>query len=172
MTSGLPNGMLFLFGESRWRFHSLAMYVSSFHRILKENLIQSNKAGSLGSNISKSTISWKDDFHQVCLQQILTCRTQYVDWLERTLLKRNLMHHLHCSIQFCLSVQCWPGIIFAQCWGNLCNVGATFEATGYYEKINRSKIKVPEKGCCSENNTLTFILQNFLWSLLVIAQGF
>ena len=30
------------------------------------------------------------------------------------------------------------------------------KATGYYQKINQSKIKITEKGCYSENNTLTF----------------
>ena len=55
-------------------------------------------------------------------------------------------------------VQCWPGIILVQCQENLCNVGVSFEATGYYQKINRSKIKIAEKVCCLENNTLTFFL--------------
>ena len=66
-----------------------------------------------------------------------------------------------CSVQSCLFVQCWPGIILVQCRGNLCNVSATFETTGYYQKINQSNIKIAEKGCCSENNTLSFFLQNF-----------
>ena len=57
-------------------------------------------------------------------------------------------------------------------FGNLCNVGAKFEATDYYQKINRSKIKITEKGCCLENNRLSFFLYNFLWSLLGITQGF
>ena len=51
------------------------------------------------------------------------------------------------------------------------NVGATFEATGYYQKINQSKTKIVKAGCCSENNTLSLFLQNFLWSLLSITQG-
>ena len=90
--SGLPDGMLFLFGESRCGFHSFAMSVSSLRKIfIKQNLIQSNKAGSLGSNISKSTISWKNDFHQPGLSTANL--DQYVDWQKRTLLKNNAIHH-------------------------------------------------------------------------------
>ena len=82
MTSGLPDGVLFQFGESRWRFHSLAIYVSSFCRILiKQNLMQSNKAGSLGSNISKSTISWKNDFHQPGLSTTNFDQYDSIRWL-------------------------------------------------------------------------------------------
>ena len=70
---------------------------------------------------------------------------------------------MQCSVQFCL---------FVQCGGILRNIGATFEATGYYQKIKRSKIKIAEKGCCSENKKLSFFLYNFLWSLLGITQDF
>ena len=38
-----------------------------------------------------------------------------------------------------------------QCRGNLCSVGAVFAATGYYEKINRFKIKIAEKLCYSDD---------------------
>ena len=90
--SGLPDGMLFLFGESRCGFHSFAMSVSSLRKIfIKQNLIQSNKAGSFGSNISKSTISWKNDFHQPGLSTANL--DQYVDWPKRTLLKNDAVHH-------------------------------------------------------------------------------
>ena len=62
---GLTDCVFILFGKSRWRFHSFAMSVISFRRILiKQNLAQSNKAGSLGSNFSKSTKSWKIEFYQ------------------------------------------------------------------------------------------------------------
>ena len=61
-----------------------------------------------------------------------------------------------CSVQSCLFVQCWAGIILVQCRENLCNVGTTFEATSYYQKINQSEIKIAEKGCCSEKIHLPF----------------
>ena len=77
-----------------------------------------------------------------------------------------------CSVQFCLFVQCWPGIFLVQCRGNLCNVGAAFAATGYYWKINRSKIKIAEKWC-SDDIALGFFLCSVVWSLLDnIVQGF
>ena len=50
-----------------------------------------------------------------------------------------------CSVQSRLFVQCWLGIFLAQCSGNLFNVGAAFAPTGYYQKINRFKIKIPKK---------------------------
>ena len=50
-----------------------------------------------------------------------------------------------CSVQSCLFGQCWPSIFLAQCRGNFCNVGAAFAATGYYQKINRSKIHIAGK---------------------------
>ena len=53
------------------------------------------------------------------------------------------------------------GIIVVDCRGNLCNVGATFKATRYYQNINRSKIKIAENRCFSDDNTLSFSLQNF-----------
>ena len=46
---------------------------------------------------------------------------------------------------------------------NLCNVGAVFASTGYYQKINRSKIKIAEKRCCSDDNALGFFLCNVVW---------
>ena len=39
-------------------------------------------------------------------------------------------------------VRCWFGNFLVQCRENLYNVGAVFAATGYYQKINRSKIKI------------------------------
>ena len=50
-----------------------------------------------------------------------------------------------CSVQPCLFVQCQPGIFLVQYRLNLDNVGVVFAATGYYQKINPSKIKIPEK---------------------------
>ena len=76
------------------------------------------------------------------------------------------------SYNFVFLVNVWPGIILVQCRGNLCNIGATFEATGSYQKINRFKIKIAKKGCCSENNTVSFFLQNFLSSLLALHRDF
>ena len=76
-----------------------------------------------------------------------------------------------CSVQSCLFVQCWLGIFLAQCSGNLLNVGAAFAPTGYYQKINRFKIKIPKKWCCSDDNALSFIVQWCL-SLLDITQAF
>ena len=72
-----------------------------------------------------------------------------------------------CSVQSCLFVQCWAGIILVQCRENLCNVGTTFEATSYYQKINQSEIKIAEKGCCSEKIHLPFsctIVYGVLWA--------
>ena len=43
-----------------------------------------------------------------------------------------LMQLLRTILSFCSML---PSIILVQCQGNLCNVGATFEATGYYQKI-------------------------------------
>ena len=82
------------------------------------------------------------------------------------------IHILSFSLQSCIFVQCCPRIILLQCRGNLCNVGATFEAAGYYQKINMSKIKIAKKGCCSETNTLSFFLYIFLSTLLGITQSF
>ena len=78
---GLPNGVLFLFGGSRYGFDSFAMSASSFRKILiKQNLIQSNKAGSLGSNFpNRPCLVKMISTNLVCLQQILFSRTQYVD---------------------------------------------------------------------------------------------
>ena len=50
-----------------------------------------------------------------------------------------------CSVQPCLFVQCQPGIFLVQYRLNLNNVGVVFAATDYYQKINPSKIKIPEK---------------------------
>ena len=56
--------------------------------------------------------------------------------------------------------------------GNLRNAGAAFAETSYYQKINRTKIKIAEKLCCSDYNALGFLC-NIVWSLLGnIAQGF
>ena len=61
---------------------------------------------------------------------------------------------------------------FVQCRGNLFNVGAAFSANGYYQKNNRSKIKIAEIWCYSDDNALGFLC-NVVWSLLGnIAQGF
>ena len=76
-----------------------------------------------------------------------------------------------CSVKSYLFVECRPGMYSCAMSGKLLvasNVGATFEATSYYQKIDRSKIKIAEKGCCSENNTLSFFLQSILWTLLDI----
>ena len=50
-----------------------------------------------------------------------------------------------CSVQPCLFVQRQHGIFLVQYRLSLNNVGVVFAATGYYQKINRSKIKIPEK---------------------------
>ena len=48
-----------------------------------------------------------------------------------------------------------------------------FAATGYYQKINRFKIKIVEKWCHSDNVALGFFLCNVVWSPLGnITQGF
>ena len=65
-----------------------------------------------------------------------------------------------------------PGVFLAQCREILWNVGASFAATGYYQKINRSKINIAEKQCCSDDSALSF-LYNVVWSLWGnIEQGF
>ena len=77
-----------------------------------------------------------------------------------------------CSIQSCLFVQCWPRTFLVQCRGNLFNVGTTFAATNYYQKIKWPKIKIAEKWCCLDDNTLGFLC-NVVWGLLGnTAQGF
>ena len=40
---------------------------------------------------------------------------------------------------------CWPENVLVQCQENLCNDGAAFTATRYYQKINWFKIKIAEK---------------------------
>ena len=68
---------------------------------------------------------------------------------------------------------CWPGNVLVQCRENLCNDGAAFTATRYYQKINWVKIKIAEKWCYSDKIALSFFLCNVLWSLLDnMAQGF
>ena len=52
-----------------------------------------------------------------------------------------------------------------QCRGNLCNVGVAFAATGYYKKINWSKIKT-EKWCCADDIALGFFLGDVVWRFL------
>ena len=76
------------------------------------------------------------------------------------------------SVQSYLFVQCWPEIFLVQCLGNLCNVRKAFAATGHYQKLNLSKIKIAQKWCCSDKNALSFFLRNVVWSLLSITQGF
>ena len=49
------------------------------------------------------------------------------------------------SVQSYLFTQCWPEIFLMQCRLNLSNLGVAFAATGYYQKINRSKVKIAEK---------------------------
>ena len=61
------------------------------------------------------------------------------------------MSQYDCSIQSCLFVQSWPRYFLGQCRENLCNAGAAFAATGYYQKINRFKIKFAEKWCYSDD---------------------
>ena len=56
-----------------------------------------------------------------------------------------------CSVQSCLFVQSWPRNFLVKCRENLCNAGAAFAATGYYQKINRFKIKIAEKSCYSDD---------------------
>ena len=76
---------------------------------------------------------------------------------------------MFCFVQPCLFVQSGHRIFLVKCQGNLCNVGA---ATGYYQKINWSKIKFAKKWC-SDDIGLGFFLCNVVWSLLGnIAQGF
>ena len=59
-------------------------------------------------------------------------------------------------------------IFLVQCRGSLCNVGAT----GYYQKVNWSKIKIAEN-CCSDDSSLSFFLCYVVWILLGnITQGF
>ena len=70
-----------------------------------------------------------------------------------------------CSVQSCLFVKFWPEIFLVQCRENLCNVGAAFAATGYYQNINRFKIKIAKKWCYSYDIALGFFLGN-------TAQGF
>ena len=67
-----------------------------------------------------------------------------------------------CSVQSCLFVQCWAGIILVQCRENLCNVGTTFEATSYYQKINQSEIKIAEKDAAQKKYTYLFPVQLFM----------
>ena len=76
---------------------------------------------------------------------------------------------MFCFVQPCLFVQSGHRIFLVKCQGNLCNVGA---ATGYYQKINWSKIKFAKKWY-SDDIGLGFFLCNVVWSLLGnIAQGF
>ena len=49
---------------------------------------------------------------------------------------------------------------------SLCNIGTAFAETSYYQKINRYKIKIVEKWCLPDDNTLGFCLCNIIWSLL------
>ena len=65
------------------------------------------------------------------------------------------------SVQSCRFVQCWPGIILVQCRGSLCNVVTTFGATGYNQKINRSKIKIAEKDVAQKTIHLPFSCRIF-----------
>ena len=51
-----------------------------------------------------------------------------------------------------------------QCREILCNVGAAFAAASYYQKINRFKIKIAEKWCCSDDIRF-FPVQCYLESL-------
>ena len=96
--------------------------------------------------------------------------------------------HSNCSIQCCLFVESRSGNFLLQCCENLCNVGVAFTVTGYYQKINRLKIKIVGKWCYSDDivfffafcpksiTTLlnkTFLCENVFWRLLDnIAQGF
>ena len=69
--------------------------------------------------------------------------------------------------------QCLPGIFLAKCCRSLCNVGATYAATSYYQKIKQSRIKIAKRWCCSDNIALGFFLCNVVCSLLGnIAQRF
>ena len=55
-----------------------------------------------------------------------------------------------------------------QCRGNLCNVGAAVAATGYYQKINWSKKKLP-KSDVQTTLHLVFsyaMLSGFSWTTL------
>ena len=86
-----------------------------------------------------------------------------------------------CSVQSCLFVQSWPGNFLVQCRENLCSVGAVFAATGYYQKINRFKIKIAEKWCYSDDigffpvqccpKSITTLL-NRIFSCGMFSQGF
>ena len=70
------------------------------------------------------------------------------------------LREMPCSVQSCLFVQCWPVFLLVQCRENLCNFGAAFAATGYYQKFNRFKINIAEKWCYSDDIALGFILGN------------
>ena len=52
-----------------------------------------------------------------------------------------------------------------ECRKNLCNVKATFAATGFYQKINRSKKtkKITKKWCCSDDDALMFFPCSVIW---------
>ena len=72
-----------------------------------------------------------------------------------------------CSIQSCLFVQCCPWIFLVQSQESLYNVGTAFAATGYYQKINRSKTKIAEKWCYADDNALACtILSGVSWVTL------
>ena len=59
------------------------------------------------------------------------------------------MIHCYGPVQSCLFIHFCLEIFLVQCWGNLCNIGAAFAATGYYQNTNRSNIKIAKKRCCS-----------------------
>ena len=72
-------------------------------------------------------------------------------------------------MQSFLFVQCWPGIFCEQCRRNLCNVGAAFATTSYYQEINLPKIKIAKKWYCSDDIALGFscaTLPGVSWAIL------
>ena len=133
---------------------------------LKIYLFRSPKTANVKSNLS------------LCLTTFLRLAFAYViqNWIrkQQTLYKYCCIAiQCCCFVQSCLFVRCWPGIFLVQYRGNSCNVGAAFATTGYYQKINRYKIKIAEKWCCSDDNAIGFCLCNVVWSLLGnIALGF
>ena len=61
---------------------------------------------------------------------------------------KRLIILFHTILPFCLKLACKFSCAM---WVNLCNIGAAFAATSYYQRNNQFKIKIAGKWCYSDN---------------------
>ena len=98
------------------------------------------------------------------IQENCKCNPGFIRFFH--LIKDKLNSMFRAIFYFC-SMLARDLFIFLQCRETLCNVAMALAATGYDQKINRSRAKIAEMQCCSDGNPLTYaILFEVSWVTL------